>query len=229
VGAGPTHNSGSTFPNTMKNDRHARLMPPIVPRWHDGRTVIVAAPGPSLTQEVAERCRNHTVLAIKEAYQQIPWAEVLYGCDEKFWKRTNGCPDFQGERWSSHDNNSNHKLAAARDYGVKLCNGRGGLRFSLDPITIHYSKDSGFQAINLALLFGATRLVLVGFDMRLVGGKRYFFGNDPRRLLTKYNEVAEKFAMAARHLPPHIKIINSTPDSALKCFPRMDLNDALSA
>ena len=203
---------------------------PIAPRWSDGRKVIVAAPGPSLTQEVAEQCRNHTVLAIKQAYRLMPWAEVMYGCDGKFWKRENGCPDYQGERWSSHDNGSNHKQAVARDYGVKLVKGKAGSTFSLDPAYIHYGTNSGFQAINLTILFGATRIVLVGFDMRVVDGQRYFEKPHPTQRTTPgYGKFAEIFTHSACKLPPTIRIVNATPNSALKAFPMLPLQEALDA
>src|SRR5262245_5637169 len=147
----------------------------IQPRWNDGRTVVVAAPGPSLSSPVAERCRPFTALAIKEAYRLFPWAEVLYGCDEKFWNRYDGCRDFAGERWSSHGiAGTDDKQQAAAKYGPKLVQGRSGHTFSLDGHAIHYGDNSGFQAINLAILFGATHIVLVGFDMKVVNGQRYF-------------------------------------------------------
>jgi hypothetical protein len=215
-----------------KSSKHAPvIMPPVAPRWDDGRTVIVAAPGPSLTQEVAERCKGHTCLAIKEAYRLIPWADVCYGCDAKFWLRTQGCPDYQGEKWSSHDDGSNNKLAAARDYGVKLCNGKAGSAFSLDPGHIHYGSNSGFQAINLTILFGATRIVLVGFDMRVVDGRRYFCKPHPTQAGQRidYGKFSEIFGYAARKLPPTIKIINCTPNSALRAFPLMSLEDGLTS
>lgn len=204
---------------------------PIAPRWHDGRKVIVAAPGPSLTPEVAERCRGFTALAIKEAYRLLPWAEVLYGCDGKFWDRRDGCPDFTGERWSSHGRDRiDDKSKAAAKYGLHLVHGRAGRTFSLDPKLIHYGSNSGFQAINLTILFGATDIVLVGFDMREVGGNPYFFGKHPARTAAApYAKFAPTFAEAAKQLPPRIRIVNATPNSALTCWAMMDLDAALSS
>src|SRR5262245_37395337 len=117
----------------------------ITPRWNDGRTVIVAAPGPSLTQEVAERCRGYTCLAIKEAYRLLPWAEVLYGGDPKFWLRTQGCQGYQGERWSSHGSDGNDdKREVAAKYGLRLVRGISGAHgFSLKPSHVHYGGSSG--------------------------------------------------------------------------------------
>jgi hypothetical protein len=207
---------------------------PIIPRW-SGRRVVVAAPGPSLTEAVAERCRSYTVLAIKEAYRRLPWAEVLYGCDGKFWDRRDGCRDFQGERWSSHGgHNVDNKQAWARKYGLNLVRGRGGDSFSLDPAHIHYGSNSGFQAINLAMLFCGVPfvpadIVLVGFDMRADNGNAYFFGNHPTRKQIPYDKFAPRFVRAAQSLPKHIRIVNATPGSALTCFPMMSLEDALNA
>jgi hypothetical protein len=36
--------------------------------------------------------------------------------------------------------------------------------------------------MGLAFLFGAARIVLVGYDMREVDGRRHFFGSHPRPL-----------------------------------------------
>ena len=214
----------------MKPHKHDPVhMPAVQPRWADKRFVVVAAPGPSLTPSVAERCHSFTVLAIKEAYRLLPHAQVLYGCDAKFWRRNDGCPDYTGEKWSSHDNGSNTKLAVARDYGVKLVNGKSGVRFSLDQHTIHYGTNSGFQAINLALLFGATSIVLVGFDMRIVEGQRYFFGKHPTsNRPSDFGIYSGIFEAAARALPKHIRIVNATPGSALRAFPMVSLDHALA-
>jgi hypothetical protein len=159
----------------------------IQPRWHDGRIVVVVAPGPSLTSDVAERCRPYTCMAVKEAYRLLPHAEVLYGCDAKFWDRNDGCEDFKGEKWSSHGANGiDDKREVAVKYGLRLVQGIGKHGFSLNPNAIHYGGSSGFQAINLAILFGATYIVLVGFDMRVRDGRRYYFGDHPNRTRPAY-------------------------------------------
>jgi hypothetical protein len=153
----------------------------------------------------------------------------MYACDRAWWKVHKGCPNFKGEKWSSHgDKTYNNKLETAEAYGLELVHGRRGKCFSLDPTYIHYAGNSGFQAINLAILFGYTMLPLVGFDMR-VGAKAHFFGNHPRGLANRnpYDAWLGRYKLAAKALPPHIKIINCTPGSALKCFPRADLSEVL--
>ena len=89
---------------------------------------------------------------------------------------------------------------------------------------IHYGDNSGFQATNLAIQFGAEEIWLIGFDMK-VNGKPHFFGEHPlecRKGMTPRSWRAA-FETAERMMPEHISIINATPGSALSCFPRATL------
>lgn len=200
----------------------------VQPIWA-GQTCIVCAPGPSLSPNVSELCRESrfATIAVQDAWRRVPWAPVLYGCDAKWWNFHKGVPEFQGEKWSSHGSHtSNDKQAVGARYGITLVQGRQGYEFSADPSHICYGGNSGFQAINLAILFGGRRIVLVGFDMH----GTHFFGKhpaplhnvDPRRFIPA-------FVRAARKLPAGVEIINATAGTALRCFPRMSLEDALGA
>jgi hypothetical protein len=160
----------------------------------------------------------------------MPWADALYGCDSRWWNEHKGCMGFEGERWSTHDDGkstANNKTQVANDYGVNLVNGAQGVGFSTDQGLIHYNDNSGFQALNLAILFGSRYIVLVGFDMRHVGGKSHFFGDHPKSLYQRpeYQSFVNKFDKATP--PEGVQIINATPDSALTCYPMMGLEDAL--
>lgn len=194
---------------------------------------IVAASGPSLTAEVARACAGHPVVAVNDAYLLFPEADVLYAADGSWWEHHNGCPDFKGERWSSHGNaQRNDKRAIADRFGLNVVKGIEGEGFCLDPDAIHYGDNSGFQADNLAghMLGWRGRIVMVGFDMRIVEGRRHFFGEHPRGLRSTdkgYADWPKLFAKAAKSLPPDIEIVNCTPGSALTCFPMMDLAAAL--
>lgn len=112
---------------------------------------------------------------------------------------------------------------------MKLVEGRDGKGFSFDPGVIHYGSNGGFQAVNLALLMGATRIVLVGFNMQPVDGKGHFFGSHGPGLrnTTNYSNFIRAFEVAAASLPQGIEILNATPASALTCFPGIDLDQAL--
>lgn len=222
----------------------------LYPHWL-GSTVIVAATGPSLTEDVAAKCIAsglHTV-AVNDAYLLFPNADILYACDAAWWDHHEGVPKFRGERWSSHNPDPDSKagskpiddkLEAAKRWGLNLIRGEIRPGFSFDSHCIHYGGNSGFQAINIAIHLGAARIILVGFNMRNgskpTGRGRgsetiyHFFGphrgpklrnNDPLTFVPQFNE-------AARRMNGRVEIINCTPDSALRCFPWMDLERALA-
>jgi hypothetical protein len=197
-------------------------------RWKDG-LVIVAAPGPSLTPEVAEACRGQNVVVVQDAYRLLPWADVLYGCDVAWWRERKGAPEFEGERWSSHHVGrgvGNDKSSIGPQYGLRLVEGRDKPGFSFDPACIHYGKNSGFQAVNFTLLTGPSRVVLVGFDMQ----GTHFFGphRRPLRQTPDYRNFIRVFAQAAEKMRPGIEIVNATPGSALTCFPCVLLEQAMT-
>lgn len=193
----------------------------------------MAASGPSLPLLVDEACASGLpTIAVNDAYRIMPWADVLYACDEHWWDHHEGARNFRGEKWSSHeqgDQHANDKRAAAEKYGLHLVRGSDGDGFSFDPSLIHYGSNSGFQAVNLAILFGCKRIVLIGFDMRRIDGRAHFFGEHPKPLFdgTDYSRFLSPFKRAARTLPSTISIVNATPDSDLRCFPMKILSDAI--
>lgn len=195
-------------------------------------TCVVAAPGPSLTLETAaavEAC-GLPVLAVNDAYKRLPGARVLYACDAVWWRERAGALDFAGERWSSigepGPRRHNEKTAEQHAYGLRLVYGREKPYFSTDPAVIHYGNNSGFQAVNLALHFGARTIVLVGFDM----AGSHFFGahKEPLRNTGSYAQFIRAFHEAAKRLPSGVRVFNASPGSALTCFPRMTFDAALS-
>lgn len=160
----------------------------------------------------------------------MPWADVLYGCEPRWWGVHKDCNGFAGVKWSTHDKDStaNDKTEAAESYGINIVKGAPGAGFSTDPGVIHYGDNSGFQAVNLAILLGSPYIVLVGFDMRHVSGKSHFFGDHPRDLYQRneYESFALKFDKAPA--PDGVEIINATPNSALTCYPMVTLDEAIA-
>lgn len=205
----------------------------ISPDWNC--PVVVAATGPSLTADVAakvrrarwpaEKCR---VIAVNDAYRLLPYADILYACDERWWRvhieevqRV-----FHGERWTSHEEKSstNNKREMPAEWSVRAVAGTAGPGFSTNAAVIHYGSNSGFQAVNIALLKGATKVILIGFDMR---GRGHFFGDHPEPLhnRTSYSEFVPEFRAAARRCA--VPILNATPGSGIDCWPIVPLEEAL--
>jgi hypothetical protein len=151
----------------------------------------------------------------------------MYGCDERWWLAHKGATDFAGERWSSHTNAEvNDKRECHARFGLSIVYGEHGKGFSTDQNKIHYGSNSGFQAINLAILMGATRIALVGFDWQQVDGKSHFFGEHPAGWAApQFRTFNAEIEYAAKHLPAGVEVYNCTPGSALRAFPMRSIDD----
>lgn len=92
-----------------------------------------------------------------------------------------------------------------------------------------YPNNSGAQAIVWAAHEGAARIVLLGYDCQHTGGRRHWHGDHPANCAGNAGSVEkwpDSFAEIARKLP-EVEIINCSRETALMCFPRMDLEAAL--
>ena len=197
------------------------------------QAIVVAAPGPSLTAGIAEYIHGSglPVLACQDAYRLMPWADYLYACDMRWIDFHKGCPDFEGEKWTTHEGkpgDSAYKMDAVK-YGFNLVRGTAGFAFSLNPEVIFYGGNSGFQSLNMAVLLGATKIILVGYDMQRTNGAAHFFGDHPAPMYNQqnYEQWCDNFQKGRDALPQSIEIINATTETALTCFPRKNLHDAI--
>lgn len=95
---------------------------------------------------------------------------------------------------------------------------------------IHFGGNGGYQVINLAYLWGASRMVLLGYDMQRTGGASHWHGDHPRGLLksSPYEQWIKRFGdLAADLWKEKINVVNASRETALQCFPRMPLEEAL--
>lgn len=182
---------------------------------------ICIASGPSLVPEDVDYCRGKgRVYVVNDCHKLAPWADVLYACDKAWWEYYNGVPEFKGEKWTLN-------FEAAKMYGLKhigLC----GDDWSDNPEAIATGRNSGFQALNLAVNQGASRVILLGYDMGFKD-KRHWFGDHPNHgnlnRDSNYKEWIKCFNRAAPRIP--VEVINCSRESALTCFPRSDLRDVI--
>lgn len=137
-------------------------------------------------------------------------------------------PAFAGERWTQH--RAKGDKAAAR-WGLRLVRSEHrGQGLSFDPAFVRTGMNSGFQALNLAVLFGCTRILLLGFDMQKTGGRSHWFGDHPGKLnrTSPFPEFRKAFEAAAPQLAAAgIEVINCSRETALTCFPRQPIEAAL--
>lgn len=98
-----------------------------------------------------------------------------------------------------------------------------------DPRVIHEGGNSGYQAIGLAHAWGATRIVLLGYDMGYAGTHSHFHGAHAHGLPNPPQDMArwrDRLAVVARERPG--LVVNATRGGLLGCFARVDLAAVLS-
>ena len=88
--------------------------------------------------------------------------------------------------------------------------------------------NSGAGAVMLAWLSGAEKVILLGYDCQHTGGKAHWHGDHPKKLgnAARPDAWIKNFDRMAEFLSP-LPIINASRTTALTCFPRMELEDAL--
>lgn len=196
-----------------------------VPRLFPDRTIVCLASGPSLTPEDVDYCRGKApVIAVNDTYRLAPWADVLYACDAKWWAVHAGVPTFTGLKYALEP-------AAGRWPGVQILSNTGDRGVELEPTGLRTGKNSGYQAINLAVHLGARRIVLLGYDLQASDpAHSHFFGQHPHpiRRDSPYALFRDYFAFLLAPLEAiGVELVNCTRETALACVPRVPLEAAL--
>lgn len=201
-----------------------------------GKTTVILASGPSLTlsdvayveqARLADRCR---VIAINGTFRRAPFADVLYGCDCQWWNANPDHASFRGLRVGLY-----HARGHAWPSGVFKCEyrDRKSTGLDLEPPYLSTGQNSGYQAINLAVHFGARRILGLGFDFKRSGdGRRHWHGDHPLPLMNPQDSVFPDWLKAMETLPAALaeigaEFINCSRDTALNCFPRSTIDAEL--
>lgn len=165
-------------------------------------TFAILATGPSMSQAVAESVRGRCkVIAVSDAYKLAPWADVLVSSDRGWWRLH--APEFAGEKVS----------------GVPV----DGVPRAQDVVS---GSNSGLIAVQEAVRRGATKILMLGFDMH----GTHYFGEHPKPLRNTSKDRFEVFKRQFHHYQPKgVDILNCTEGSALTCYPMARLGDHLES
>lgn len=222
----------------IKGAKRARVNDPIQPetivRAYEGDTAVLFATGPSLTDDVMDAVMNARVrsqaplrlFGCNDAYQIVSTLDVHYACDASWWhKHYQHMKDYVATQglWTQEP-----QMSQSAHPNLHRIAGRSGKGLSTAQDLIHFGNNSGYQLINVALLFGIKRMILCGYNMSVVDKKRHFFGDHPQGLNRSGSYTG--FIGNYKTIKPDdygIEIINATPRSALDMFPKMSLEEAL--
>jgi len=122
-------------------------------------------------------------------------------------------------------------LCAARYPNINLVEiDRHSDQLSFEPGKLGAGGNSGFQALNLAVQFGAKRILLIGFDMHDRSGSHWYGrnnwpnGNNPDQ--DNFRRWRRAFELAAPKLKERgVEVFNASDISELRCFDRRKVED----
>lgn len=176
-------------------------------------TAIICASGPSLTHDDCQTAMStgFLVIAANSSWRAVPDCSHIYAGDLRWWDASiNELPD-SAELWT--------------------CNYRAHMRYGLHlfDTDTRWAFNSGQRSILFAASLGVKNIILLGFDCSVSRGSHWH--GDHAGLDNPTAESAERwrgeFAITARALTGKVNIINSSRQTALKCFRRLSLDEAL--
>jgi hypothetical protein len=182
-----------------------------------------------MCQEDADYVRGKArVIAINSTYKLALWADVLYGCDAKWWKKASTdhknhptFKEFRGLRFAL-------TTQSAIVPGVRVLKNTGTAGLETNPIGLKTGRNSGFQAVNLAYHLGGTRILLLGYDMGYTNAKQQHWHEPDFPGSSPYAQFRQSFETIVQPLQAAgVELINCSRETALTCVPRMSLRDAL--
>lgn len=198
------------------------------PRW-EGDDVVIVASGPSAKDVNLAAARGKArFITINSSWRLAPWAEIIYGCDGKWWRRYFGEVKDTGATLLTSDRRT------AREMGLPYVRTqKPDDRIIMEPKgTVGWGGNSGFHALNLALQFQCRRVVLVGFDMQIAGGS-HWHGDHPEGMhnpskgnIARWRGAVDGAAGVAANLGA--EVLNCSPVSALKNYPKVDFEEVFA-
>jgi len=203
-------------------------VPKILP---NGGTVLVLGSGPSLTRADVEyaRARVDAVIAVNDTYKFVPDATALYAADAHWWQWHHGAAAHRSATGVEYPAFTGQFKYCLKHVGpdVQVLKKGPETGLSTDPSTVALGRNSVYQATNVGIHFGGTRILLLGVDMKNDKGA-HFFGRHPNNTEAPYAICLQRFATMIEPLKAlGVEVINCTRSTALKCFPCMSLEEAL--
>lgn len=200
------------------------VAPPLwtVPREWPGERCFVICGGESVkTQRELIGQLSCRIIAVKHGVLLRPDADVLFFAGERPAEIAPPClTAFRGSyvvvRGRGH--------ACFPESSKRVWRTTTHERWATDPTEVA-GFDAGTSAINLAMHFGATEIVVVGYDMK---GGRWFTGEVTHYLPQPPESDFQRHLAPLPALAQHaaalgIRIVNCSPTSRVTCFERQPL------
>jgi hypothetical protein len=204
-----------------------------------GNSCFIIGGGPSLVGFDFNRLRGRgKIIVINKGFTAVPFADVLFFMDHMSFYRRLLTEKFGPESikaWRAFAGikaflNLRGRATEGDIYSIRSL-GRFGISPSLARGLFH-GGNSGYGAINLALCLGAAPIYLLGYDMRYApDGETHWHGGynqgQPQRIYEGFRQRVDQLGDLINGRWPG-RVINCNPRSALRNFPKVDLEKVLA-
>lgn len=202
-----------------------------------GKTCFLIGGGPSIKGFDFNLIKNELTIGVNKAFTEYP-VTVNYAMDMRLYDIVS-CGNVKDKKihqqWLEY---KGIKVFAQRskkykfDESVYVVNSlrRKALSFNLDE-GIWEGNNSGFGALMLAIGLGATRIGLLGYDLKVRKTHKnietHWHGGYGLDRADTFQSKLDKFRGCFTDFAPIIKqqgieVVNLNPDSALDCFPKKE-------
>lgn len=179
-----------------------------------GQSVVIVASGPSLTHEDCRTVERSglTTVAVNTAWTYARFCHAIYAGDMTWWRNYGANIDIDVPRYTLSQ-------GAAHDFGIKHHKSR-----------ISSGYNSGLMALEMAINFGAARVLLLGFDFSVKNGTHCHGDHKKTPNPTQAKcDMWKDYAQRLRDAYPDAEIVNCSRETECNVFPRMSLDAAIGA
>jgi hypothetical protein len=202
-------------------------------RLHDsvaGREVFVIGGGPSFKDVDKTVLKGKPLICINTAYREFPDATALYWCDESWVANhfdqvmAHPCPLRFTARHTA-DGYIKSDIQATGNATVLKRTGDYGIDTDVNHVR---GNNSGAHVINLLANMKARRIILLGYDMTMTGGKSHWHDGHGLPMGNYiYNDlfIPSINSMVGPLKMLKVDVVNCTVGSRLDCFRKDDLSN----
>ena len=216
------------------------------PKLWPRRTIFLLGGGPSLATMDLKPIHDQRVIGCNDAYSLGKWVDLCYFGDVD-WFKIHWRNTVKRRNGTIHPGLKRFGGLIVGCPGKPPISGSSVLRLQRKPRGIFRGKhyvgwygNTGASAINLAILLGAKRIVLLGYDMKVASAGEGNWHDNLKNPITKDNMIEgvermerfkKKFREMRRDLDSvadlDVEILNATPESELEVFPMVDFKDVI--
>lgn len=190
---------------------------------------------PSTYSDYLQPLHNKHVIGTNVGFTLGDWISIGIFCDRQFlFRHREAIRGFKGIMVTDLNDMGDIPETYTKNIKRLKRDNRNGI--STQPDKICWNFNTGAGAINLALLLGAEKIYLLGYDMNRGGelNRSHWHQGQPcyenvtspknfDRFLSKYpqmdKEIKQKY--------PNVQIFNVNPESGLDVWPKLNLKDVL--